>query len=178
MKRYLAALALFSSPALADSTTTCTRSPLGTFVNCQTTSDPDYRQTTAGVNALAAAIASRGERKRNEREAARYAALMPKDYDIDETTAIFMDVCGGDFRGGRDTLGQGLCLGYVAGIARRESDAGITCLPKTATAAQILAVATRDIRNSPESWHYHPSALVSASIGYVFRCPAEADTEE
>jgi len=178
VRKALVALSiLLPVSAFADSSTTCTQSPLGTFVNCTTTERPNDTSLSDGINAMSRAIMARAPKPVPPSQAIQAPhPTPPKSYEIYDP-AIYRDVCAGDFRGGLDRVGLGLCVGYVAGLARRESRLPAIqrgfCIPDEVDMDQALTIANRFAAARPEMGTMSSDLMLAAAFAAVFPCPKE-----
>lgn len=98
-------------------------------------------------------------------------------YDIDDSAHKFLNVCGGNFLGGRDYLGYGICTGYIAGYVDAARDAGLKtngCVPDDVTAEDALEIFSAYLRRYPQSMLNTGSTgpFIRAVMSVVFPCPA------
>lgn len=95
----------------------------------------------------------------------RPIASKPASYEIESIT-VFLDVCGGDFRGGTDLLGTGVCTGFVGGISNRDKLAGSArsfCVPDWINASDTLPGIVSYIRQYRTSeWKDAAPAIIQA----------------
>lgn len=165
-------LALVATSAVADSTTTCTRSMLGTFVNC-TTSD-DRRDTPAvsdGISNLTAAIIARNAAKKAERQSSVPVQDVPLA-DLKTGNGFFAG-CS-NIRSGENF---GLCYGFLQGFVQREWMVGgssVICIPETVSLKQMMDVINAWLVAHPQDRHYGMAYLAHASLFTAFPCKAQS----
>jgi hypothetical protein len=67
-----------------------------------------------------------------------------------------------------ELVNQGICLGYVQGVA--DAFNKVACLPEGVTARQISDTLVRFLREHPELRHYSASSLAKAALTENFPC--------
>ena len=161
-------LVFAAAPALADSTTTCTRSMLGTFVNCTTSDDRrDAAAVSDGMNSLTAAIIARNAAKRAEKKKSVPAQEVPLA-DL-KTGNGFLAGCSNMLSGEN----FGLCYGFLQGFVQREwmlGDSSNICIPETVSLKQMMDVINAWLVAHPQDRHYGMAYLAHAALFTAFPC--------
>ena len=63
------------------------------------------------------------------------------------------------------------CTSYILGVADTLQMSRITCRPVSdAATLQTVTIARRYIRDHPEKWGWHPSALIREALVKAFPC--------
>lgn len=64
-----------------------------------------------------------------------------------------------------------VCTSYILGVADALQLTRNTCRPNSnASTLQTLAIVRRHIKDNPEKWGWHPSALIRESLVKSFPC--------
>lgn len=62
------------------------------------------------------------------------------------------------------------CTSYILGIVDGLAISNRVCLPSGATTDQIVQVAVKHLRNTPERWHLHATDLLEEALVSAFPC--------
>ena len=84
---------------------------------------------------------------------------------------LFADCRDGDYPNARDSTHKwGMCFGYINGVAEALVPAGLYCLPKGASAGQVLDVAKLYIQDHPDKRYMTAPKLIVDALSEKFPC--------
>ncbi len=91
--------------------------------------------------------------------------------EVIDGAKLFADCRDGDNPNARDsTYKWGTCFGYINGVADALVPAGLYCLPKGASAGQVLDVAKLYIQDHPDKRYLSAPQLIVNSLTEKFPC--------
>jgi hypothetical protein len=101
-------------------------------------------------------------------------APLPSSYNIQDADT-FLDVCGGNYRAGRDTIGLGACQGFVNGIVEFDRATGqrAICMPDGTGYTEVVSSIAAALREHPEESSGPTIYMAWGTMAKNHPCPSE-----
>jgi hypothetical protein len=105
--------------------------------------------------------------------ASNFSAFGQQTENFEDTGAALKQRCIGVQGALASSTSNGICMGFITGVASAMSVTGNFCWPDGAMGAQFVAVVMKYLDDHPELLHKRDLLLVHQALTQAFPCPAQ-----